>query len=66
MRILLVFQKAAMEERLRKKAELKAKASSAKNYSESLKNELKKKEEAKGQSKEERRNALCEELGRGC
>lgn len=55
-----------MEERLRKKAELKAKASSAKTYGESLKNELQKKEATKGQTKEERRNALCEELGRGC
>ena len=55
-----------MEERLRKKAELKAKAPSSKTYGESLKNEIKKKEESKELSKEERRNRLCEELGRGC
>ena len=55
-----------MKERLRKKAELKAKASSAKSYGESLKNELDKKQATKGMTREEKRNALCEELGRGC
>ena len=55
-----------MEERLRRKAELKAKAASPKNYQESLKMELERKKAEKSVSREDKRNALCEELGRGC
>lgn len=54
-----------MAERLRKKAELKKKLSRPNNYLDSLKSEQEKKKELQ-MSKEERRNALCEELGRGC
>ena len=61
----LVLQKAAMEERLRRKAELQKKASRPMGYSASLKGEMSKQKELK-KSKEEMRLALCEELGRGC
>ena len=54
-----------MAERLRKKAELQKAASKPINFKESMEVE-KKKQEALKKSKEERRNALCEELGRGC
>lgn len=55
-----------MEDRLRRKAELKAKAASPKTYQESLKMEMERKKQDQKVTKEERRNALCEELGRGC
>lgn len=55
-----------MAERLRRKAELQQQASKTTSYKESLANELKKNEQRRAQTKEERRNALCEELGRGC
>jgi len=55
-----------MAERLRRKAELQKKASSPKTFQDSLKNEMARKAELKSQTKEERRNAMCEELGRGC
>lgn len=71
--ILLVFlffqllQKAAYEERLRRKLELqKQKSAEANKFSAGLKAELGKQKEMKSKTKEERRNALCEELGRGC
>jgi len=54
-----------MAERLRRKAELQKKASKPVSFGESLAAEKQKKDELK-KSKEERRNALCEELGRGC
>lgn len=54
-----------MAERLRKKAELKKKMAKPASYLESLKGEQEKKKELQ-KTKEERRNALCEELGRGC
>jgi len=54
-----------MAERLRRKAELQKKASKPASFADSLAAEKQKKEELK-KSKEERRNALCEELGRGC
>ena len=54
-----------MAERLRKKAELQKKMARPTNYVDSLKNEQAKKKELQ-KSKEERRNAMCEELGRGC
>ena len=55
-----------MEERLRRKAELQKKSAQPRTFRDSLKGELDKQSEIKKQSKEERRNALCEELGRGC
>mmetsp|Transcript_30605 Transcript_30605/g.63119 ORF Transcript_30605/g.63119 Transcript_30605/m.63119 type:complete len:135 (+) Transcript_30605:37-441(+) len=56
---------AAMAERLRKKAELKKQASKPMGYQESMAAEKRKQESLK-KTKEERRIALCEELGRGC
>jgi uncharacterized coiled-coil DUF342 family protein len=54
-----------MEERLRRKAELQKKASKPVNFVDSLAAEKKKKAELT-KSKIEKRNAMCEELGRGC
>jgi hypothetical protein len=56
----------AMEERLRRKAELQKQAAQPKTFGDSLKNEMQKQNQLKSQTKEERRNAMCEELGRGC
>lgn len=55
----------AAAERLRRKAELQKQKSAPVNFKDSL---TKEREKQKGlqMSKEERRNALCEELGRGC
>jgi hypothetical protein len=57
---------AAMKDRLRRKAELQKQAAAPKGLAESMKAEKEKQGEIKKLSKEERRNALCEELGRGC
>ena len=54
-----------MKERLRKKAELQKALAKPASFKESIEVERKKQESLK-KSKEERRNALCEELGRGC
>ena len=54
-----------MKERLRRKAELQQAQAKPKTFIESMETEKKKQEQLK-KSKEERRNALCEELGRGC
>jgi hypothetical protein len=59
-------QKADMEARLKLKAELKAKVAQPKTFQESLQNEMQKQKEDKGKTGEARRNAMCEELGRGC
>ena len=60
-------QKAAMEERVRRKLELqKKKAAEANTFAGSLKGEFGKQKELNSKTKEERRAALCEELGRGC
>jgi hypothetical protein len=55
-----------MAARLRLKAELQRKARQPSNFADSLRSEREKQKEFGRQSKEERRNALCEELGRGC
>mmetsp|Transcript_21674 Transcript_21674/g.62313 ORF Transcript_21674/g.62313 Transcript_21674/m.62313 type:complete len:142 (-) Transcript_21674:64-489(-) len=55
----------AMKERLRRKAELQKAQSRPGNFADSMKAE-REKQAALKKSKEERRNALCEELGRGC
>lgn len=55
-----------MEERIRRKMELQKKASSPSNFASSIAREQEKQQELKKLTKEERRNALCEELGRGC
>ena len=54
-----------MKERLRKKAELQKAKSQPATFQDSMKRE-KEKQDALKKSKIERRNALCEELGRGC
>ena len=54
-----------MAERLRIKAELKKKATKPIGYKDSMTAELDKQKSLQ-KSKEERRIALCEELGRGC
>lgn len=55
-----------MAERLRKKAELQQKTVAPKTFAESFQSEQSKQKELKSQTKAERRNAMCEELGRGC
>jgi len=55
-----------MEERLKRKAELQKKGAQPRTFKDSLKGEMTKQSEMKKQTKEERRNAMCEELGRGC
>jgi hypothetical protein len=55
-----------MAEKLRRKAELQKKAQKPATFKESLANELETREGLKKQTKEERRAAMCEELGRGC
>ena len=57
--------KDAMAERLRIKAELKKKVSKPMGYKESMEAE-RNKQKSLQKSKDERRIALCEELGRGC
>ena len=54
-----------MKERLRIKAELKKKASKPMGYKESMAQEMNKQKSLE-KTKDERRIALCEELGRGC
>eukprot|EP00566_Odontella_aurita_P029163 CAMPEP_0113542338 /NCGR_PEP_ID=MMETSP0015_2-20120614/9550_1 /TAXON_ID=2838 /ORGANISM="Odontella" /LENGTH=146 /DNA_ID=CAMNT_0000442381 /DNA_START=246 /DNA_END=686 /DNA_ORIENTATION=+ /assembly_acc=CAM_ASM_000160 len=56
---------AEIAERLRRKAELQKKMARPTTYRSSFQSEMDKQEGMK-KSKEERRNALCEELGRGC
>jgi hypothetical protein len=58
--------KDAMAERIRRKRELQKKASSPKNFSDNFAREQEKQKEMSKQSQSERRNAMCEELGRGC
>jgi diphthamide synthase (EF-2-diphthine--ammonia ligase) len=64
--MLLQDEAALMEERLRRKAELQKKMASPKTFNESLQNELVKQGDQKSRTQAERRNAMCEELGRGC
>uniref|UniRef100_A0A7S3P7X8 Uncharacterized protein n=1 Tax=Amphora coffeiformis TaxID=265554 RepID=A0A7S3P7X8_9STRA len=59
-------EKAAYEERLRRKAELQKLKAQPNNFSSGMKAELAKQKEMKSKSKEQQRNDLCEELGRGC
>lgn len=58
------FQKAEMDERLRRKAELKEKNAAPKSYQEGIKKEMERKKADKAMTREEKRNALCEELGK--
>ncbi|KAL7576048.1 hypothetical protein ACA910_000834 [Epithemia clementina (nom. ined.)] len=57
---------AAMEAKIKRKLELQKKASRPQAFTENFKGEMERQKEFKQQSKEERRNAMCEELGRGC
>jgi len=54
-----------MKEKLRRKAELQKQSTKPMSFKESMEMEKKKQKEL-SKSKEDRRNALCEELGRGC
>mmetsp|Transcript_1090 Transcript_1090/g.1699 ORF Transcript_1090/g.1699 Transcript_1090/m.1699 type:complete len:141 (-) Transcript_1090:3228-3650(-) len=56
---------AALQEKLRRKAELQKQARRPMGYSDSMEAEKRKQQSLK-KTKEEKRNALCEELGRGC
>ena len=60
------FKEAAMAAKLAKKAELQKAAARPASFGDSLKKEQERRDKVKSQTKEERRNALCEELGRGC
>ena len=55
-----------MAARIRRKLELQKEKSAPKTFVESFESERNKQKELKSQTKEERRNAMCEELGRGC
>ena len=55
----------ALAERLRRKAELQKKGARPASFKESLSQELGK-QKGMEKTKMERRNAMCEELGRGC
>ncbi|CAB9519570.1 expressed unknown protein [Seminavis robusta] len=59
-------RKAEMDARIKLKAELKAKAASPKTFQDGLKAEKEKREKDKSMTQAERRNAMCEDLGRGC
>lgn len=55
-----------MAAKLKKKAELQAKATTSRKYVQGFSNEMEKQDEMKKQTKEERRAQMCESLGRGC
>ena len=61
-----MIQDEAMAAKLKKKAELQAKATTSRKYVQGFSNEMEKQGEMKKQTKEERRAMMCEELGRGC
>jgi hypothetical protein len=65
MNIFSIMKADAAAERLRIKAELQKKNAKPMSFTESMAKERAKQKELE-KSKEERRNALCEELGRGC
>lgn len=54
-----------MEARLKRKAELQKKKAKPQTFTESLKGEMSKQKDME-KTKQERRDAMCEELGRGC
>ena len=58
-------KEAALQERLRRKAELQKQARRPMGYGDSMEAE-RRKQQSLQKTKEERRIALCEELGRGC
>ena len=55
-----------MAERIRRKVELQKEGAKPKTFTESFQKERSKQKNLNSQTKEERRNAMCEELGRGC
>jgi hypothetical protein len=55
-----------MAEKLRRKAELQKKAAQPRSFTESFKGEMEKQQGFKKQSQSERRDSMCETLGRGC
>lgn len=55
-----------MAARLKRKAELQKAAAQPRTFGESFVGEMSKQGQMKKQTKEERRDAMCEELGRGC
>lgn len=55
-----------MQAKLAKKAELQKKAAQPRTFTESFSSERAKQKEFNDQSKQARREAMCEELGRGC
>jgi hypothetical protein len=55
-----------MAERIRRKRELQKKASAPAKFTDNFAREQEKQKEMGKQSQAERRNAMCEELGRGC
>ena len=59
-------QAAALQAKLAKKAELQKKAAQPRTFTESFSSERAKQKEFNDQSKQARREAMCEELGRGC
>ena len=61
----LPMKDAEMQARIQRKLELQKKNAKPISFTESLANEQEKQKSLK-KSKEERRQAMCEELGRGC
>mmetsp|Transcript_130 Transcript_130/g.505 ORF Transcript_130/g.505 Transcript_130/m.505 type:complete len:139 (+) Transcript_130:94-510(+) len=59
-------EKAALEAKLKRKAELQKAATQPKTFTGSFQSEIQKQKDFGSQTKEQRRNAMCEELGRGC
>jgi hypothetical protein len=57
---------AIMTARIQRKIELQKEKAQPKTFTESFQKEQSKQKNLKSQTKEERRLAMCEELGRGC
>ena len=55
-----------MAARVQRKIELQKERAKPKTFTESIQKERSKQKNLNSQTKEERRNAMCEELGRGC
>ena len=65
LRTKLLLKDAEMQARIQRKLQLQKKNAKPISFTESLANEQEKQKSLK-KSKEERRQAMCEELGRGC
>ena len=55
-----------MADRVRRKTELQKKSAAPATYKDSFTREMERKTEMNSKTQVERRNAMCEELGRGC